>query len=131
MTGVVARILSWARSITELRRGRIQPAAILFADVRGFTATSESLSPIDVAMLLNTFRDRAAQAIEQQRGIVDKFISDGVMGVFCLPEPGKADARATLSAAQDLFGSTRRRSAERSREGHPPIRVAIGVHELH
>jgi hypothetical protein len=40
------------------------------------------------AMLLNTFRDRAARAIEQQRGIVDKFIGDGVTGVFGVPESG-------------------------------------------
>lgn len=123
MVGLLAE-----RDVAELRRGRIQPAAILFADIRGFTAMSESLSPIDVATLLNSFRDRAARAIEQHGGIVDKFIGDGVMCVFGVPEPRNADARAALSAAEDLLGLTRRWSAERSREGHPPIRVGIGVH---
>lgn len=114
--------------VTELRRGRLQTAAILFADIRGFTAMSERLSPIEVAALLNSFRDRVARAIEGQGGIVDKFIGDGVMGVFGLPEPRATDAVAALVAARRLLASVNNWSAERSREGLHSIRVGIGVH---
>jgi adenylate cyclase len=116
------------RDVTELQRGRLQPAAILFADIRGFTAMSERLSPIEVAMLLNSFRDRVARTIERQSGIVDKFIGDGVMGVFGLPESRTTDARAALLAARELLGLVKDWNAERSREGQHPIRIGIGVH---
>jgi adenylate cyclase len=116
------------RDVAELRRGRLQPAAILFADIRGFTAMSERLSPIEVATLLSSFRDRVARTIEGQGGTVDKFIGDGVMGVFGLPEPGTADARAALSAARELLALVKNWNTERSREGQHSIRVGIGVH---
>lgn len=116
------------RDVTELRRGRLQTAAILFADIRGFTAMSERLSPIEVAALLNSFRDRVARAIEGQGGIVDKFIGDGVMGVFGLPEPRTTDAGAALVAARQLLASVNNWNAERSREGLHSLRVGIGVH---
>jgi Adenylate and Guanylate cyclase catalytic domain len=105
------------RDITELRAGRLQPAAILFADICGFTAMSERLSPIEVATLLNSFRNRVARAIERRGGIVDKFIVDAVMGVFGLPEPGTTDARAALLAARELLGLVKNWNAERSCEG--------------
>jgi adenylate cyclase len=125
-----ARVVSLLaeRDLDELRRGRIQQAAILFVDIRGFTAMSEWLSPIGVATLLNSFRDRATRAIERHGGVVDKFIGDAVMGLFGVPEPGNADARAAISAARDLLGSITRWSAKRSREGRLPVRVGVGVH---
>jgi adenylate cyclase len=116
------------RDLAELRRGRVQPVAVLFADIRGFTAMSERLSPTQVATLLNSFRDRATRAIEGRGGFVDKFIGDGVMGLFGLPEPGTADARAALLAAQDLLELTKRWSVERSHKGRQPVRVGVGVH---
>jgi adenylate cyclase len=116
------------RDVTELRRGRLQPATILFADIRGFTAMSERLSPMEVAALLNSFRDRVARTIEREGGIVDKFIGDGVMGVFGLPEPEATDARAALLAARELVALVKRWNAERLHEGLQSIRIGIGVH---
>jgi adenylate cyclase len=113
---------------SELRRGKIQRAAILFADIRGFSAMSERLSPIDVAALLNSFRAQATRVIERQGGIVDKFIGDAVMGVFGVPDAGNADAKAAVLAARHLLELIDLWSAERVRDGQQSIRVGIGAH---
>jgi hypothetical protein len=60
--------------VKVLKRGRRQPAAILFADIRGFTAMSEQLEPAAIAEFLASFRSRATRAIERHGGIVDKFL---------------------------------------------------------
>ena len=123
MAGLLAE-----RDFDELRQGRVQPAAVLFADVRGFTALAEEMTPTGVASLLNSFRERASQAIERNGGVVDKFIGDAVMGIFGVPEPGKDDPAAALAAAEDLLASVQRWSAKRVRHGRQPVRVGVGVH---
>ena len=115
------------RDFDELRQGRVQSAAVLFADVRGFTALAEEMTPTGVASLLNSFRERASQAIERNGGVVDKFIG-GRMGIFGVPEPGKDDPAAALAAAEDLLASVQRWSAKRVRHGRQPVRVGVGVH---
>jgi adenylate cyclase len=57
--------------VEVLKRGRRQRAAILFADIRGFTAMSEQLEPAAIAEFLGAFRLRATRAIERHGGIVD------------------------------------------------------------
>src|SRR5829696_7019633 len=123
MAGLLAE-----RDLEELRQGRVQPAAVLFADIRGFTALAEEMTPTGVASLLNSFRERASQAIERNGGVVDKFIGDAVMGIFGVPEPGKDDPAAALAAAEDLLASVQRWSAKRVRHGRQPVRVGVGVH---
>ena len=98
----VASILA-AQSSAALRQGQQQPATVLFADIRGFTAMAEALAPADLARLLSAFRRRATRAIERHGGIVDKFIGDAVMAVFGVPEPGPNDARNALHAAVELL----------------------------
>ena len=60
--------------VEELKRGRRQYAAILFADIRGFTALSERLDPEAIAEFLASFRGRATRAIEVNGGVVDKLL---------------------------------------------------------
>jgi hypothetical protein len=48
----------------ELKRARHQHAAILFADIRGFTSLSEHSDPAAIAEFLSSFRTRASRAIE-------------------------------------------------------------------
>ncbi len=57
-------------------------ATVMFIDVCGFTAISES-TPADVVVpMLNTYFDMMVKEIIAQEGHVDKFIGDGIMAVF-------------------------------------------------
>jgi class 3 adenylate cyclase/FixJ family two-component response regulator len=57
-------------------------ATVMFIDVCGFTAISES-TPADVVVnMLNTYFDMMVKEIIAQEGYVDKFIGDAVMAVF-------------------------------------------------
>jgi adenylate cyclase len=66
------------------RRGsfRIIPAAILFADLRGFSAISDRLDRVAMADLLNTCFDAMVNPIRQHGGEVLKFLGDGLLAVF-------------------------------------------------
>jgi class 3 adenylate cyclase len=59
--------------------------SVLFCDLVGFTATSESADPEDVNQMLNAYATVARAAIESHGGVVEKFIGDAVVGVFGVP----------------------------------------------
>ena len=69
--------------------------AIMFIDLRGFTAFAESASSEQLRRVLSEFRDIASAIIVRHGGTVDKYIGDGIMAVFGHPAPRADDvARA-------------------------------------
>ena len=67
-----------------LRRdvGETIQAALLYADLRGFTALTESNPPALVLSALDAWFDRIAGAVHAFGGEVLKFIGDGVSAIF-------------------------------------------------
>jgi adenylate cyclase len=63
-------------------RGVEADAGMLFADVRGFTALAEQMSPGDVAGLMNRFYEAATATLVRHDAIIDKFSGDQVMAIF-------------------------------------------------
>ncbi len=84
----------------EPRRQR--EATILFADIRGFTAYSEKVSPEEAAAALDERLAMFVEAVRAEGGTINKLIGDGAMAVFGLPlphaDPAGAAARAALRA---------------------------------
>ncbi|MCB1877917.1 MAG: GAF domain-containing protein [Chromatiales bacterium] len=62
--------------------GRTICASVLFSDIKGFTRLSETLDPHEVVRFLNVYMTAMTEIIEEEGGIVDKFIGDGIMAVF-------------------------------------------------
>lgn len=114
--------------LDALRRGREQPVAVLFADVRGFTSLSERLAPAEVSALLARIRRLFHRAIDANGGVVDKFIGDGVFAVFGVPESDGTEAKRALDAARDVLRALDGLNAERAASGEAALRVGIGVH---
>ncbi len=56
--------------------------AILFADIKGFTTRSESMTPHEVIEMLNRVFDVATRAVDDFGGDIDKFIGDAILAVF-------------------------------------------------
>lgn len=79
---------------------RTQEAAIVFGDIRGFTAYSSKISSIEVTSLLNSFFEIVCAAVEEEGGMVNKFLGDGYLAFFGLysddPRPCDSAARAIL-----------------------------------
>ena len=74
----------------ELRKPGIDAAgeeksvAILFADIRGFTAFAESLLPYDVIHALNRYYREIGSIIQRHGGVINNYMGDGVLAVFGL-----------------------------------------------
>jgi class 3 adenylate cyclase len=106
---------------------RLQEAAVLFCDIRDYTSLSEGLHPGEVVEILNEWFGEAARVIRRHRGFVDKYIGDGLMALFGVPEArddAAADAvRAALELREELWALNLRRRAL----GRGEIRAGIGI----
>ena len=96
---------------------------ILFSDLRGFTSTSEDMTPIEVFRLLNEYLARMGAAIDANGGFVDKYIGDAIMAVFD-DEHSDGLLRAILAMRDGL----RAFNTEREAAGLPRIEAGIGAH---
>ncbi len=111
-----------------LRQGRRQVAALLFVDIRGFTALAEALTPEAVGHLVADYRRRISEAAGTTGGVIDKFIGDGAFIVFGLPQPGTDDAVRALACARAILSGVALWNLDRADDGQAPIAVGVGVH---
>jgi len=108
--------------------GECSKVTILFADIRGFTARSEQSTPEAMIALLNRYYAEASAAIHARGGAIDKFIGDGLMATFGVPQPLPAPERNALEAAQDMLVRVARLNTELVAEGLAPLEIGIGIH---
>ena len=115
----------------ELRRGAGETieAALLFADLRGFTALSETSPPAAVIAALDAWFDRIAGAVHAFGGEVLKFMGDGVLAIFPVQGPSAETAcEAALNAVAAATSGMAHLDAARGREGLPPLPFGAALH---
>ncbi len=106
---------------------RRQAIAVLFVDIVGFVAISESLAPERVVGLLRSFYRRMAKVIYAHRGSIDKFSGDAVMALFGVPNPTGLEATDALHAAVDIIDEVELWNAKRIEAGRIPIDVGVSA----
>lgn len=112
------------KDITEISLGeyKISKAAVLSADIRNFTSTSEKLVPIQVFDMLNSYLRRVAPLIRKYHGIIEKYLGDGIIAIF--PE----SAESALNCAIEMQEEMIELREEFSSRGMPQIQIGIGIH---
>jgi adenylate cyclase len=112
----------------RLLAGRRLPVAVLFVDIRGFTALGEAMTPDALGAFLSEYRSRLTQPVFSHGGTVDKFMGDAIMAVFGSPIQRADDAVRALQCAMEIVEAATRWSLERERSGEPPVTIGVGAH---
>lgn len=98
--------------------------AVIVADIRGYTALTEGLPPrVLVGQVLNRFFTAMTDVLYRHGGTIDKFLGDGLIGVFGSPIARADDLQRVLLAAVDL----QRAFAELSERWHTDLQREIGM----
>ncbi|HTS45296.1 MAG TPA: adenylate/guanylate cyclase domain-containing protein [Puia sp.] len=97
-------------------------ATVVFIDICGFTAITESQSPDLVVKLLNSYFDVMVTEIIAQGGYVDKFIGDAVLAVF------RGDYHLDRAIEASLAISRIEKLPAEANPIHFLPKVSIGVH---
>lgn len=108
--------------------GREREIAVLFCDIRGFTALADHRLPYDIVFLLNRYFAIVGRAVEQSGGRLDKFIGDGAMALFGLETSASEACRQALNASTAILADLDHLSRELAGEIPSPLKVAIGIH---
>jgi adenylate cyclase len=100
--------------------GEEREVSVLFLDIRDFTAFSERSAPRDVVALLNDLWELAVPILLRHGGHANKFIGDGLLGVFGAPEPLEDHAERAVAAGLEIAARVGESFAGR-------ISVGVGV----
>ena len=123
---VLKGILSGALAIGKA--GQRRHVCVLFSDIRDFTPLSEQLPAERVVELLNRYFDRMSHIIHQHGGLVDKFMGDGMMTLFGVPNPLDCPEQNALDAAREMLQAMQGLNVELRASGLPELRIGIGLH---
>jgi class 3 adenylate cyclase/tetratricopeptide (TPR) repeat protein len=74
----------------------------LFSDLCDYTPLTEELEPEELKDILDTLFARIIHIITSYKGIVEKFVGDGVIALFGLDEIHEHDAIRAIHAAKDI-----------------------------
>lgn len=94
---------------------------VMFVDIREFTAISESLSPKENFLFINSFNKRMGPIIRKNNGFIMQYLGDGFMALF--PNGSQDAVRASIEmhhALEDYNNS-------RIEKKRSPVRVGIGM----
>lgn len=82
--------------------GEEAEVTVMFVDIRGFTALSDGIAPREAVARLNEFFEVVVPVLQAHGGHANKFLGDGLLGVFGVPEHHADHADRALAAACDV-----------------------------
>ncbi len=94
--------------------------AVLFSDIRGFTAYAELKDPAETIAMLNAWLGFQSEEVIRYNGVVDKFVGDEVLALFI---GDNCVERAWLCAT-----SIQKKASQLAKERNESLAVGIGIH---
>jgi len=107
--------------------GDRRPVAVLFSDLRGFTALAERMAPDDVAALLSEYFGEMTECVFRNGGTLDKFMGDAVMAQWGAPACNADDPVRAVTAALEMVASLAAMNARWAVAGRPQLGVGVGL----
>ena len=98
----VARRITQADQAIQPGDGDAVTASILFTDIEGFSAYSETVTPKMLAATLNEYFGAMCDAIERNGGVITQFQGDAMLIVYNALSPEPDHARRAVETALEI-----------------------------
>lgn len=112
----------------ELLGGDRRHIAVLFCDLRGFSAIAEEISGEKMTDLLNCFFGEMLEGIIKYHGTVIEYMGDGVLAVFGAPVKDDNYCENSVAAAITMQNSMPRVNDYCAKMGYPKLNLGIAIH---
>jgi len=122
---LVFRLMELGESAVASRR---RDVTVMFTDIVGFTPQAESLLEQETADMLNHHFALLGACIDQDQGVIDKYIGDCVMAVWGGLSKMEDHADHAIHAALEMARVIRQDNLERVAAGKTPVRLRVGIH---
>jgi adenylate cyclase len=117
---VVERLLAAGpTAASETRR-----VAVMFVDIRGFTAAASERTPQQVVDRLDAAFAVLVDIVDRNGGIVNKFLGDGFLALFGAPFDDPNAAARAVTAAREMLAAI----GQHDVGSDWPLRIGIGLH---
>ena len=107
---------------------RTTRAAVLFVDLRGYTALAEQLKPARIVLLLNELFGILAAAIDQHRGRIYHMAGDGLMAGFGCDDRADCGVGDALAAGNDMLRRFAPAAMRWRHELSVDAGIGVGIH---
>ncbi|OPZ60811.1 MAG: Adenylate cyclase 2 [Deltaproteobacteria bacterium ADurb.Bin510] len=107
--------------------GDLKPVTVVFCDINGFTPMVEKYPVDEVVAVLNRYFETVTPAIFARGGMLDKYLGDGVMAVFGIPDSRPEDALNAVRCACAIQNGIGELSKALCADGLWSITVGIGI----
>jgi adenylate cyclase len=104
---VADELIKKGRSAFHLK-GLRKTVTTLFADMRGFTAMSEKISPEKVVSILNRYLSKMTGIVFKYNGTLDKYVGDEIMATYNTPLDMKDHALMAVKTAIEMQKESRK-----------------------
>jgi adenylate cyclase len=121
---VASEILSLANTDQLKLGGTRREVTVMFADMRGFTAMSERLSPEEIVATLNKYLSVLIERVLANEGMINKFAGDNIMAVWNAPQDQPDQALLAVKAAIEGQQAMERMPQD---ESQPKVQFGIGI----
>ena len=112
---------------SDIGRGRSIIVTVLFADIRRFTSLTERMGPEATVQLLNDYFEVMVECVQNEGGMLDKFIGDALMAGFGTLVHHEDDEDRAVRAAIDMLVKLGQFNAQRIAAGQERIEIGIGL----
>ena len=107
--------------------GQSLTVTIMFTDVRGFCAISESLLPEEVVKMLNIYLEEMTHIVNKHSGTINELMGDGMLIVFGAPTAHCDDAERAIACAMEMQLAMPQVNARIAAMGFPELEMGIGL----
>ena len=104
--------------------GDTSSVAVMFVDIRGFTAAARARAPQAVVKRLDDAFATLVDIVDRNGGIVNKFLGDGFLALFGAPIPDPDAPYYAVTAARQMLNAME----EENKKHEWPLRLGIGIH---
>lgn len=111
----------------DVMGGKESIGTVLFSDIRSFTTLTESLGAQGTVGFLNDYFTIMVDCIQEEGGMLDKFIGDAIMAIFGTPVAHDDDPDRGLRAAIQMMVGLNEFNVLRKSQGLPPVDHGMGL----
>jgi class 3 adenylate cyclase len=108
-------------------RGERRECAVMFTDIRGFTAMSENESPEKIVADLNEYFTLLVDVVIKYEGTLDKFIGDAIMAVWGAPVAFEDKELRAVKAALEMQSVLGQFNKQRISKNLTPLLMGVGI----
>jgi len=122
----VAQMIASSDAPEKVLESHRREVTVVFCDLRGFTAFTETSEPEEVMGVLHEYHESLGELIFRYEGTLDRFAGDGIMIIFNDPIPCADHTERAVHLALDMRGRVEALSKQWRRKGHT-LGFGVGI----